>query len=109
MEESAATGEAVQPVLRRKAEELGAHLGESDGAVLLDVLERYGFEPGREERAVVLGNWPFHALARDHTETVCGMNLHLLRGVLRGLGECGYTATLAPGPGRCCVRLEPAA
>ncbi|MGQ4365043.1 helix-turn-helix transcriptional regulator [Streptomyces sp. SAS_272] len=109
VEESAATGEAVQPVLRRKAEELGTHLGAAGGAVLLDVLERYGFEPGHEEGALVLGNCPFHALARDHTETVCAMNLHLLRGVLHGLGELGYTAVLAPGPGRCCVRLEPAA
>ncbi|WP_416071890.1 helix-turn-helix transcriptional regulator [Streptomyces sp. ID05-04B] len=109
VEESAATGEAVRQVLHRKAEELGAGLGESGGAVLCDVLERYGFEPHREEGAIVLGNCPFHALAREHTQTVCGMNLHLLRGVLRGLGESGYAACLSPGPGRCCVRLEPVA
>ncbi|MFB6615011.1 hypothetical protein ACIGFK_36910 [Streptomyces sp. NPDC085524] len=59
-----------------------------------------------------VGNCPFnalaHALAREHTETVCGTNLHLLGGVLAGLGECGLTACLAPEPGRCCVRLQPA-
>ncbi|MDQ0957369.1 putative ArsR family transcriptional regulator [Streptomyces sp. B4I13] len=107
VEESAATGEAVEQVLHRKAEELGTHLGEAGGAVLSGVLERYGFEPHREEDAIVLGNCPFHALAREHTQTVCGMNLHLLRGVLHGLGERGYAACLSPGPGRCCVRLEP--
>jgi hypothetical protein len=37
------------------------------------------------------------------------MNLHLMRGVLEGLGETGFEARLAPEPGRCCVRLEPAA
>ncbi|MET9972272.1 transcriptional regulator, partial [Streptomyces sp. NPDC006356] len=48
-------------------------------------------------------------LAREHTQTVCGMNLHLLRGVLEGLDEHGRRARLAPGAGHCCVRLEPTA
>ncbi len=107
VEESAATGAPVQEVLHRKAEELGAQLGEPGDASLFELLERYGFEPRHEDGAIVLGNCPFHALAREHTQTVCGMNLHLLRGVLHGLGECGYAACLAPSPGRCCVRLEP--
>ncbi|MEH0639372.1 MULTISPECIES: helix-turn-helix domain-containing protein [Streptomyces] len=107
VEESAATGEPVREVLHRKADELGTQLGEPAGGSLLDLLERYGFEPRHEEGAVVLGNCPFHALAREYTQTVCGMNLHLLRGVLHGLGERGYTACLSPGPDRCCVRLEP--
>jgi hypothetical protein len=47
----------------------------------------------------VLGNCPFHALAREHTQTVCGMNQHLLRGVLHGLGERAYTACPSPAPG----------
>ncbi|MCX4703944.1 helix-turn-helix domain-containing protein [Streptomyces sp. NBC_01352] len=107
VEESGATGEPVTEVLHRKAEELGTHLGGQNSARLVDLLERYGFEPRHEEGTVVLANCPFHALAREHTQTVCGMNLHLLRGVLHGLGESGYTACLAPSPGRCCVRLEP--
>jgi predicted ArsR family transcriptional regulator len=109
VEESAATGAPVQEVLHHKAEELGRLLGEPGGASLFDLLERYGFEPRHEEGAIVLGNCPFHALAREYTQTVCGMNLHLLRGVLHGLGECGYAARLSPSPGRCCVRLEPVA
>lgn len=108
VEESAATGAPVQEVLHRKAEELGALLG-GPGGSLFDLLERYGFEPQHEEGSIVLGNCPFHALAREYTQTVCGMNLHLLRGVLDGLGECGYAARLSPSPGRCCVRLEPVA
>lgn len=108
LEESEATGEPTRTVLHRKAHELGAWLAE-EGADddVLGLLERYGFEPRGDGAAVVLGNCPFHALAREHTQTVCGMNLHLLRGVLQGLGEGGFEASLAPTPGHCCVRLEP--
>ncbi|WP_372443778.1 hypothetical protein [Streptomyces adelaidensis] len=75
---------------------------------MFDLLERYGFEPRHDGDAIVLGNCPFHALARLHTQTVCGMNLHLLRGVLLGFEEDGLQACLEPGPGHCCVRLRPA-
>jgi predicted ArsR family transcriptional regulator len=108
VEESEATGEPVRDVLHRKAEELGSQLGGRGGADLVDLLERHGFEPRREDEAILLANCPFHALAREHTQTVCGMNLHLLRGVLRGLGERGFEACLAPHSGRCCVILRPA-
>lgn len=52
---------------------------------------------------------PPHALAREHTQTACGMNQHLLHGVPHGLDESRYAACLSPSPGRCCVRLEPVA
>ncbi|KOV72516.1 transcriptional regulator [Streptomyces sp. NRRL WC-3618] len=109
VEESDATGEPVRTVLHRKAEELGAQLGEQNKTDVFDLLERYGFEPRREDDVIDLANCPFHALAQEHTQTVCGMNLHLLRGVLSGLDETGLEACLAPSPGRCCVRLRPAA
>ncbi len=108
LEESEATGEAVRTVLHRKAHELGTQIAGADGADAFTVLDEHGFEPRAEGDAVVLGNCPFHALAREHTQTVCGMNLHLLRGVLDGLDESTLQAHLAPSPGRCCVRLEPA-
>ncbi len=109
VEESDATGEPVREVLHRKAEELGMQLGEQNQTDVYDLLERYGFEPRREGDAIVLANCPFHALAQAHTQTVCGMNLHLMRGVLDGVGEAGLEACLAPRPGQCCVRLQPAA
>jgi predicted ArsR family transcriptional regulator len=56
----------------------------------------------------VLANCPFHTLAREHTELVCGMNLHLLAGVLEGVPSSGLVAHLRPEPGMCCVRLDPA-
>ncbi|MFJ4776522.1 helix-turn-helix transcriptional regulator [Streptomyces sp. NPDC088762] len=117
VEESDATGEPVRQVLHRKAEELGTQLGEQNGTNVCELLERYGFEPRRDDDAgvgagagaIVLANCPFHALAQAHTQTVCGMNLHLLRGILRGLGTSGLEASLAPSPDRCCVRLQPTA
>jgi predicted ArsR family transcriptional regulator len=109
VEESDATGEPVRQVLHRKAEELGARLGEENGTDVFDLLERHGFEPRHEDDSIALANCPFHTLAREHTQTVCGMNLHLLRGVLGGLGEAGIEARLEPRPGQCCVRLRPTA
>lgn len=108
VEESEATGEPVRAVLHRKATELGEQLG-AQATSVADLLERHGFEPRHDGDAIVLGNCPFHVLAREHTETVCGMNLHLLRGVLKALGESRLEACLAPAPGRCCVRLQPTA
>ncbi|MGW6783115.1 helix-turn-helix transcriptional regulator [Streptomyces sp. NPDC054987] len=108
LEESEATDEPVRAVLHRKAHELGAQLAAQRRTGVLDLLEDNGFEPRYDGDAVVLGNCPFHALARDHTQTVCGMNLHLLRGVLEGLDENGFQACLEPSPGHCCVRLRPA-
>jgi predicted ArsR family transcriptional regulator len=108
VEESEATGEPVRAVLHRKAHELGAQLTAQKRTDVFDLLEDSGFEPRYDGDAIVLGNCPFHALARDHTQTVCGMNLHLLRGVLNGLGESGLQACLEPGPDHCCVRLRPA-
>ncbi|WP_260848934.1 metalloregulator ArsR/SmtB family transcription factor [Streptomyces sp. SLBN-118] len=107
LEESEATGEPVRTALHRKARELGTQLAEGKTGVF-DLLEGNGFEPRCEGDAIVLGNCPFHALAREHTQTVCGMNLHLLRGVLEGLDEDGLQACLEPSPGHCCVRLHPA-
>jgi predicted ArsR family transcriptional regulator len=107
LEGSETTGEPVRTVLHRKAHELGTQLAGSDRTGVFELLEGNGFEPRYEGDAIVLGNCPFHALAREHTQTVCGMNLHLLRGVLEGLDEGGLQACPEPGPGHCCVRLQP--
>ncbi|WLW50348.1 helix-turn-helix transcriptional regulator [Streptomyces sp. YU58] len=107
LEESEVTAEPVRTVLHRKAQELGRQLAGQGRSGVFDLLDGNGFEPRYDGDAIVLGNCPFHALARDHTQTVCGMNLHLLRGVLVGLHEEGLQACLQPSPGHCCVRLQP--
>jgi predicted ArsR family transcriptional regulator len=117
MDEAEASGEAPRAALARRAFERGRELGATaraadgsadGGDVALRVLEQHGFEPRREGGAVTLANCPFHTLAREHAELVCGMNLRLLDGVLEGAAVEGLVARLEPSPGRCCVRLEPA-
>jgi predicted ArsR family transcriptional regulator len=118
MEEAQTSGDAPRTVLARQAFDRGRALGrsarEADAGsagkdVVLRALEQQGFEPRTDDGAVTLANCPFHALATEHTDLVCGMNLQLLGGLLDGAGATDLTARLQPSPGRCCVRLEPAA
>ncbi len=114
--EAERSGDSPRAVLDRRAHELGKDLGNTartadsrrdNTAAVLRVLEAYGFEPRAEGGDVVLANCPFHALAQEHTELVCGMNLCLLDGLLDGLGRTGLSARLDPTSAHCCVRLEP--
>jgi predicted ArsR family transcriptional regulator len=118
LDEADRSGEQPRAVLDRRARELGARIGRAatDGAPgrptsnrerALRVLEEQGFEPRAEDDGIALANCPFHTLAREHTELVCGMNLHLVEGMLEALAPTGLTGRLCPTTGRCCVRLEP--
>ncbi len=112
MVEAQESGELPREVLDRRARDLGRtwvseQPDPGDLGLLVDLLEDNGYEPQVAAGDVILRNCPFHALAQEHTELVCGMNLHLLEGVLDGLGTTGLRAHLDPGPSRCCVRLEP--
>ena len=71
-------------------------------------LAEEGYEPHRSGGAIVLRNCPFDALAREHTELVCGMNLAILDAATEQLPEISLAARLEPSPDRCCVLLEPA-
>jgi predicted ArsR family transcriptional regulator len=106
--EDAEAGGAIRDAVASRAHDMGRELGRTAGqGDPLPVLEAHGFEPRTESGAVRLGNCPFHNLAQQHNELVCGMNLHLLEGLLDGLACSDFTATLAPSPGNCCVVLEP--
>ncbi|GAA3089904.1 putative ArsR family transcriptional regulator [Kribbella aluminosa] len=72
--------------------------------VLVRVLEGAGFEPRVVVDGIALANCPFRRLAKEHPQLVCGMNLHLVAGVLASL-DVPLRAELAPTPGHCCVRL----
>jgi predicted ArsR family transcriptional regulator len=105
------TGAEVQDVLHRNAYDAGKTIGTAAGN-LFAALEDVGYEPRRQDPdsgVVELGNCPFHRLARQYTALVCGVNLQLLRGVVDGAGDSRCHPELDPGPGRCCVRLRPAA
>jgi predicted ArsR family transcriptional regulator len=107
VERAGQTGESPQEALGVVAREAGRDLGRSTGS-LQAALDREGFEPERrDDGAIVLRNCPFHRLVEGHLETVCGLNLALLGGVLEGSEEQGYAVELAPAPGFCCVRATP--
>jgi predicted ArsR family transcriptional regulator len=112
LEEAQASGRSAREALATTAYAAGHGLGrEAAGAAgacdPVPVLEAQGFEPHADEPVVTLGNCPFHHLAQAHTELVCGMNLHLLEGLVDGLGCSAYEAALAPSAGHCCVVLRP--
>jgi predicted ArsR family transcriptional regulator len=100
------TGSPVPEALRSVAAEAGRSAGTQAAPDLFDALAADGYQPRRDGDGITLANCPFHALAREATELVCGMNRAYLEGVLRGIGETGLAARLDPAPGRCCVRLQ---
>jgi predicted ArsR family transcriptional regulator len=114
------TGTTVAEALRKVAAGTGRAVGAqaasgldrgapSDAveAAVLDALAADGYEPRRDGEGITLANCPFHVLAREATELVCGMNRAYLAGMLDGIGATGLDARLDPARGRCCVRLEP--
>jgi predicted ArsR family transcriptional regulator len=107
--------------LWRAARELGEALGHhhQPGTAArpdrLDELEaelqRHGFEPCRDEDSSInLANCPFHQLAEQYPEVICGMNLALIDGLIKSVAngeeKAGAHAALAPQPGRCCVVIR---
>lgn len=112
-----AVGDAAKAEGRRLAEELRSQLVGAGGRrsarqkrAVLAALEDRGFEPRTEaDGTIVLANCPFHQLAQEHTELICGMNLCLIDAAIEDLGETGLEARLEPEEGVCCVKLHPAA
>jgi predicted ArsR family transcriptional regulator len=107
-------GAALARVSRSTGRTLGQRAREHAGtkpsptallAAATNVLSGCGYEPRAEGSDVVLVNCPFHALAQDFTELVCGMNLELMGGLVDALQHPGLEALLEPAPGGCCVRL----
>ena len=72
-----------------------------------EVLYERGYEPYLDEQGGIrLRNCPFHELAQQSVEIVCGLNQAFIDGFLKGLGNDSVTAVLDPQPGQCCVRLQ---
>ncbi|MDQ3904454.1 MAG: helix-turn-helix domain-containing protein [Actinomycetota bacterium] len=111
--------QSPRAILNERAYEMGKALGETARSATgshnntlkaaLRLLEDNGFQPRIEDNDVILGNCPFHTLAQDHKELICGMNLRLLNGVVDGLAPDELTAQLRGTPTQCCVRLAYAA
>lgn len=114
VETAARDGIPVDEAVHRAAADCGRRLGAEEqprkgGTSPLDdlaaTLAAQGYEPRVQDGVLVLANCPFHALARDHTTLVCGMNLHLITAMLDELGHTDVQARLDPAPERCCVTL----
>lgn len=120
VERSSHDGVPVDGALRRASTEAGRRIGEAAGVAsgrvagraqrrvaVVEALERHGYEPHVIAGEVVLTNCPFHVLAEQHRDLVCGMNLELLSGVIDGADAADVLeARLAPRPGYCCVRMK---
>ncbi|MEU8797388.1 helix-turn-helix domain-containing protein [Spirillospora sp. NPDC048819] len=75
-----------------------------------EILERHGFEPDRETPTRLrLRNCPFHPMAENDPDLVCGVNHAFLSGMVDGLGASSIKAMLAPHSGYCCVEFGPRA
>ena len=105
--------EALCAAARDFGRVIGASLDDATDGVSENELERvlailtaHGYEPDRPGDVVTLQNCPFHVLADQHRELVCGMNLNMLEGVLEGAAAPDLTARLDPTPGRCCVTMH---
>lgn len=71
------------------------------------LLERAGFMPYRDGTGDLrLRNCPFDALAKQHRDLVCGMNVELMDGLVQGLEVGGVRARFEPQDGQCCVALR---
>jgi len=90
---------------RARAEADAAPDGETPGDATCAVLAASGYEPHVHDGTIVLRNCPFHALAKQHTELVCGMNLALVHAVTDRVGG-SLTPRLDPGVNRCCVVID---
>jgi predicted ArsR family transcriptional regulator len=118
IDDSIKDGTSVLDALHRAAADRGTALGEQTMqaagrrpnrerlvAATCETLATHGYEPRRNDHTVTLTNCPFHALAAEHTELVCGMNLALIDALVAPVGENTLTAQLSPAPNRCCVLL----
>ena len=118
IERATAQGGDVVTALHRAAAEHGAAVGrtarEAAGARVgraarLDAvraaLAEHGYEPHAVDGVVTLANCPFHALAQEHTDLVCGMNLALVRELAEQAVGPDVSVRLDPVAGRCCVTL----
>jgi predicted ArsR family transcriptional regulator len=104
-------GGSSRAALAEAARRLGTELGSAFRPTAAErsvegVLTQQGYEPCRGGDGVIrLRNCPFHQLAEQHRDVVCGMNLALVEGLVAGLGAGGWHPALDPRPGHCCVAI----
>ena len=98
------TSGAVQAAVNGAALEAGRRAGVESGRKLVAALRNCGYLPHLSDDGFVsLWNCPFHLVARDHRDVVCGLNLRLVEGIIAGCDHPQAHAELNPHADRCCV------
>ncbi|MGH3472187.1 MAG: helix-turn-helix transcriptional regulator [Nocardioidaceae bacterium] len=94
----------VLAALDKVARDTGRQTAAAAGGDLIAALRDRGYLPRDGEDGVIeLRNCPFHRLAEDHRELVCGLNLSLVTGIVSGCSANRTRAALRPLRNRCCV------
>ncbi|AWK70437.1 ArsR family transcriptional regulator [Rhodococcus oxybenzonivorans] len=98
----------VRNAVNEAALDAGRRSAAESGGNLLAALRSCGYLPQvTDEGRVELRNCPFHLVAQDHLDVVCGLNLRLVEGMIAGSAEPTARAKLDPRPDRCCVVVDP--
>jgi predicted ArsR family transcriptional regulator len=104
---------AVARAARALGQQIGAEAARSTADTptsasdrLVEVLESRGYEPYDDGGTIRLRNCPFDALAAEHRNLVCEMNLALIQGATEELGDDALHPRLDPRSGECCVTFE---
>jgi predicted ArsR family transcriptional regulator len=99
---------AVREAVNQAAYDTGQHIGTGPaGRNLLTVLDGCGYQPrASDDGSIELCNCPFHTLSQEHRDIVCGLNLHLIQGVLDASDQPDAQAELTFRPNRCCVTIH---
>jgi predicted ArsR family transcriptional regulator len=102
-----AAAHSVGQKMGRQAAELAGPRAGSTALVkaVCGVLDDNGYEPRNHPTCITLNNCPFHRLAADYTELVCGMNLNLITGLVNSLDSTTLRPRLDPADDRCCVTI----
>jgi predicted ArsR family transcriptional regulator len=79
--------------------------GGDDADPLVNALAATGYEPVCAGANIRLRNCPFHRLAAQHRDLICGMNVSLVQGMIDALPGDRRTARLDRGPTGCCVAI----
>lgn len=100
-------GGTVRAAVDGVAREAGQRAGAESDKDIIAALHSCGYSPSvDDDDCVSLRNCPFHLVARDHRDVVCGLNLRLVEGIIAGCDHRQAHAELSPRPDRCCVVLH---
>ncbi|WP_319447403.1 MULTISPECIES: helix-turn-helix transcriptional regulator [unclassified Mycobacterium] len=102
-------GGTVRAAVNGAAFEAGRRAGGETAGSLVGALRACGYLPQAVgEGRINLRNCPFHLVAQDHRDVVCGLNLRLVEGVIAGCDQPNARAELDPDTDRCCVVVHDA-